>query len=345
MLDISNSKRALGWILGGMVGASALTWSLASAAAAAPGTVPIANACTRSAESLRTTCNLEALGNHSKAMATCVNLLGAQAVASCQAAALAKVREDRAACAEVQDAREDVCDLLGNAPYQPNFGKAFAANFVNPLNIGKTVRPNKFLSLVPGTRRVFEGIVTDESGEQVIERAEIEVTNKTKLIDGITCVVVEDQVFVDGDLKESTLDWLAQDKTGNVWYCGEAVQDLDQFDGDSPEEPELIVIDGSWKTARDGAKPGILMPAAPAVGKTFRQELLWGEAEDMATIISTTGTQSAPAGSCKGNCLVTKEFSALAPGITEIKYWAPGIGLIVVVKEQAGVREELIEAR
>jgi hypothetical protein len=36
-----------------------------------------------------------------------------------------------------------------------------------------------------------------------------------------------------------------------------------------------------------------------------------------------------PAATCTKTCLVTHDFSALEPGVTESKYYAPGIGLIL----------------
>ena len=75
----------------------------------------------------------------------------------------------------------------------------------------------------------------------------VQVLNSTKLIAGVTCIVVRDQVFEDGDLVEDTDDWFAQAKDGNVWYCGEEAKDFESFKGDEPRKPELVSIDGSFK--------------------------------------------------------------------------------------------------
>src|SRR5262249_22305531 len=131
---------------------------------------------------------------------------------------------------------------------------------------------------------------------------------------------------------------------GNVWYCGESTQSLATFAGDQPLEPELVEVEGSWKTGRDGAKAGIIMLALPAVGRTYRQELQWGDAEDAAEVLSISATEHAPAGACQGTCLETRDFSPLDAGSgQEHKFWAPGIGEIVAIDLDSGDREELIE--
>ena len=68
----------------------------------------------------------------------------------------------------------------------------------------------------PGKAFVFEG--KPEKGN---ERNGVVVTHETKVILGVTCVVVQDTVFVDGTVAEATLDWYAQDRQGNVCYLGE----------------------------------------------------------------------------------------------------------------------------
>jgi hypothetical protein len=40
---------------------------------------------------------------------------------------------------------------------------------------------------------------------------------------GVTTIVVRVTEWKNGILKEDSRDWYAQDKVGNVWYFGEAV--------------------------------------------------------------------------------------------------------------------------
>ena len=185
----------------------------------------------------------------------------------------------------------------------------------------------------------------DDEGEEITETITVRVTDKTKLIDGITCIVVNDLVIEGEDDTpiEDTDDWYAQDLAGNVWYCGEISENFELFDGDNPEEAELVDIDGSWKAGRDGAKAGILFPAIPQVGDIIRQEVAWGEAEDVIEILSLTGSESTGPASCLDNCLVTRDFTPLDPAANENKYYVPGIGFIVEINLENGERLELVE--
>ena len=172
---------------------------------------------------------------------------------------------------------------------------------------------------------------------------EVVVTSETKLIDGVTCVVVIDTASEEDVVVEITRDWYAQDLAGNVWYCGEIARNFEVFEGDDPETPELVDIDGSWKAGRDDSEPGILLPFSPQVGDVIRQEVSYGEAEDVIRIESLTETESSEAASCDGNCLMTADFTPLEPGVLENKFYAPGIGLIVEVNPEEGERVELVE--
>jgi hypothetical protein len=165
-----------------------------------------------------------------------------------------------------------------------------------------------------------------------------------KLIEGVTCVVVNDLVEEDDVSIEDTDDWYAQDLDSNVWYCGEIAKNFETIEGDLPDDPELVDIDGSWKAGRDGAKPGILMLADPKVGDVYRQEVLLGDAEDVAEVISTTGSAKIDVddASCDGDCLITRDFTQIEPGLNENKYYKPGVGLIIEV-DMEGNRVELVE--
>ena len=67
-----------------------------------------------------------------------------------------------------------------------------------------------------------------------------------------------------------------------------------------------------------------------------------GNAEDVAEAIDLTGSASVPAAACDGDCLVTLEYTQIEPGVYEHKYYAPGIGQILLV-DMEGNREELVD--
>ena len=170
----------------------------------------------------------------------------------------------------------------------------------------------------------------------------MEVTGDTKLIDGITCIVVIDTATEDGVVVETTDDWYAQDVDGNVWYCGEISENFEEFDGDETSDPELVDIDGSWKAGRDGAEPGMLLPFDPQVGDVFRQEFAQTDAEDAIEILAIDASEAAADGVCAGNCLMTRDFTPLEPDVEENKFYLPGTGLIVEVDLETGDRVELV---
>ena len=237
-------------------------------------------------------------------------------------------------CDDILEARLDLCESLEDATHDPECGEDFAVNFVDPLEIGLSIAPNPWFALVTNNRWVYEG-----DGETI----EVVVTGDTKLVDGVTCVVVIDTASEDDVVVEVTNDWYAQDLDGNVWYCGEISENFEEFDGDETDEPELVDIEGSWKAGRDGSEAGILLPFDPQPGDIFRQEFAQTDAEDAIEIMAIDATEAAPGGACNGNCLLTRDFTALEPGVAENKYYVPGIGLIVEIDLETGDRVELVE--
>jgi hypothetical protein len=176
---------------------------------------------------------------------------------------------------------------------------------------------HRFFPLEPGTRWVYTGV---EDGER--ETNVVLVTGERKEILGISATVVLDRVFVEGELKEKTFDWFAQDSRGNVWYLGEDTREF--------EDGKVVSTEGSWEAGVDGALPGIIMPAHPQVGQHYQQEFLEGEAEDEARVVARGLDITVPFGSFH-NCLRTVEFTRLEPGVKEAKFYCPGVGFVKAV--------------
>ncbi len=281
--------------------------------------------CTRTANVAALACQHEIQDDYWIAIGKCNNLSGDGARVQCNKDAKLALKDGEADCGAQRKARLDVCDAVGEAPYDPQINPAM---FVDPAQIGSSVAPNPYLPLVPGQKRVYR----EKDGPETIT---VTVTGATREILGVKCAVVRDVVMEDGMVIEDTTDWFAQDIYGNVWYFGEIVQDF--------ENGLLVSIDGTWTVGVDGAKAGIVMKAAPAVGETYRQEFALGNAEDMAEVLSLTTSAAVPATSCNGNCLVTRDFTPIAPGVDEHKYYQPGVGLILEVDPETGKRVELLE--
>lgn len=253
----------------------------------------------------------------------CINISDSSARKECYQQAKLEEKESSQLCKEQYEARQGICDSLGESRYDPEINPD---DFVDPLTIGDTTAINPFLPLVSGFTRVYQ------AGEETVT---VTVTNETIEILGVKCIVVRDTVEEDGELIEDTVDWFAQDIYGNVWYFGEIAKNY--------EEGMLSDLDGSWEAGKDGAKAGIVMKGVHNVGDVYRQEWALAEAEDMGEILDTAASESSPAASCVGSCLLTHDFTPLEPEVSERKYYAPGIGVIVAFDtEDPDDREELI---
>ena len=189
------------------------------------------------------------------------------------------------------------------------------APHISPADFTTTI-DNEYFPLKPGTTFTYRGKTKDATEGDVVT-----VTSDTKKIMGVECVVVDDRVTEDGKLTEQTYDWYAQDNKGNVWYFGE---DSKEYDNGK------VNTEGSWEAGKNGAKPGIIMPANPKVGQSYRQEYYKGVAEDMARPLKLDGSATVPYGSFD-HVLVTYEWTPLEPNVAEQKYYAPGVGNVLEV--------------
>ncbi|MBL8252930.1 MAG: hypothetical protein JNJ76_04930 [Candidatus Competibacter sp.] len=290
--------------------------------------------CSQTADLLYRACGYELQDDFSVASAKCINVSDPEKQAQCFADAKTANREGRQLCREQLAGRRDACEALGESRYDPDIDPTQFDDPKNPTN------PNSYFPLKVANRWEYSG------GK---EFNTVEVLDETKLIDGVACVVVRDQVFKNGELVENTDDWFVTAKDGNVWYFGEEVKDFESFDGDDPRKPELVSIDGSFKAGRDGDKPGIIFLASPTPGEVYLEEFSLGNAEDATEVLSTTykfggnfeldqfvPQQLAQRFCSSGDCVVTKNYSLLEPGIFARKYYARGIGFFLEVKPDSG---------
>ena len=264
-------------------------------------------------------CRAGTKSDNALALGKCANLPDRTAARACRRQAKADSKDALETCEEQRHLRQAACARLGAAPYDPAIDPA---NFVAAID-------NPFFPLMPGTTFVYEGQTADG-----FEHVEFAVTHDTKVILGVTCVEVHDTSRIDGELREDTRDWFAQDRDGNVWYFGENTTLV--ADG------LPVDLSGSWTAGVDGARPGIIMKAHPAIGDFYRQEFLLGEAEDLAEVKSLTDTAMVPYGSFD-HCLETEESSSLAPGDVEHKFYAVGVGNLLTIDLETGERSELVQ--
>jgi hypothetical protein len=146
------------------------------------------------------------------------------------------------------------------------------------------------------------------------------VSGRTKRILGVPNTVVVDKLYVNGRLEEIAHDWYTQDRQGNVWYFGETIKEYDPHGKQIPAQ-------GAWEAGDDGARPGIVMPAHPKVGMTFRPEYYKGTAEERYRILDLSAKVKTPYRSFS-DVLVVSEQSRLEPGVEGLKFHARGFGQI-----------------
>ena len=150
------------------------------------------------------------------------------------------------------------------------------------------------------------------------------VTDLTKMIGGVRTVVGYDRDF-DGDaLGESELIFLAQDNAGNVWHLGEYAE--------SYEQGELAGAKGWLAGFLEGAKPGIIMKGDPTKGSDSYSEgyapapLYWADEAQLYK----AGERTCVRLQCYEDVLVFREFEQRFPGVSQLKYYARGVGNIKV---------------
>jgi uncharacterized membrane protein YkoI len=193
---------------------------------------------------------------------------------------------------------------------EPSFADTFAEAEAAWSSTGR----NPFFVLEPGWQLVLEG---EEDGETA--RLTITVLDQTRTVAGVETRVVEEREEQDGELVEVSRNFMAISRlTGAVGYFGEEV--------DLYEDGRVVKHEGAWLAGEAGARFGLLLPGAPAVGARFYQEVAPGAALDRAEILGLTDTLVTPAGRFEG-CLRVRESSALEKG-SEVKLHAPGIGLV-----------------
>jgi hypothetical protein len=158
----------------------------------------------------------------------------------------------------------------------------------------------------------------------------ITVTRETELVDGVRCRVVEEREWEDGRLIEVSRNFFAiHPRTRDVYYFGE---DVDMYHGG-----KIVSHDGAWRSGRNGARFGLMMPGAPRKGQAFYQEVAPKVAMDQevapkvamdrARLVATNFTVATPAGRF-AKCLRFEETTPLEPKAREFKVYAPGIGLV-----------------
>lgn len=182
----------------------------------------------------------------------------------------------------------------------------FATTGVNPF----------WIPLEVGHVMEFEG---EEDGEEI--GVTITVLDETYVVDGVETRIIEEYETADGEVTEISRNYVALcTETGSIFYFGEHV--------DIYEDGEIVSHDGEWLAGIDGAEAGILMPGAVLIGSRYMQEVAPEVALDRAEHVAMGVDVETEAGTFT-NCLRVDETTPLEPGDISIKFYAPGVGLVV----------------
>jgi len=183
------------------------------------------------------------------------------------------------------------------------------------------------MHLVPGNNWDYES--TTAAG---LERTRVEVLLDERTFPEVAATTVETSVMLaDVPLRDST-DWFAEDNTGAVWQFGKDACDY--------QNGECVSNAGSWEWSGGDARPGIVLPANPEVGKTPHYQVYWKDhVEDVGEVIAVGESVSVPGGDFK-NCVKIRQTSNLDSTIEQIKYYCPIVGLTLI--EDGDVRVELM---
>ena len=179
-----------------------------------------------------------------------------------------------------------------------------------PTNEGFSLNStNPYFPMDVGSEWVLEG------GD---ERVIVTVLDETETVAGVTTRVIEEREFEDGELTEVSRNFFAQASDGTVCYFGE---DVDNY-----EDGEVVSHESEWRADAPESRPGIIMPADPRPGVSFRMEVA-PDAADEGEIVEVGSSTEVPAGVFEDTVRLV-ESNPLEDEEGE-KVYARGIGMIV----------------
>ena len=174
---------------------------------------------------------------------------------------------------------------------------------------------NPFFILEPNYQLVLSG---GDAGD--VAQVMITVLNETRDVNGTETRVVEERETLGGELAEISRNFFAIcEETNSVFYFGEEVDDY--------ENGILIAHEGAWLAGEGANKAGVIMPGTILLGARYYQEIAPNVALDRAEIVDMGEIIQTPSGDFT-DTLITRETNPLEPDVSELKYYATGIGLI-----------------
>lgn len=215
--------------------------------------------------------------------------------------------EDLVDCEDADEEDEDDGVSIPVAP--ANFAESRAACTF------ETTGSNAHFPLEVGANASFLG--EDEDGDPSV--ITVEVTDQTRVIDGVTTRLVTERETVEGDIEEVSRRYYAVCKeTGTVYIFGEEV---DAYDDEELDEQT------AWFAGVDGMAAGVAMPGTVALGTSFFEEIQDGVGVERAEIVAVDETVTTSAGTFTGAIKVAETESDESG--TVFKWYAPGVGLVL----------------
>jgi len=198
-----------------------------------------------------------------------------------------------------------------------NYKKFDPKNFGDPIG-----GQNSWYPLVPGTQTLRDGSI-NRGSRKLHHQLRVTVTDVTKTVNGVKTVAVLDQDIDSGQIGEASLDYLAQDKFGNVWYLGSYTEIY--------EGGQFVNAVDAWLTPKKGARPGIWIMADPKEGMKYVEA--HNSRETIRAEVSKVGEKKCVDYDCFKSLVILEDG-------TEFKYFGPGVGHIATEPNYSGGEQE-----
>jgi hypothetical protein len=198
---------------------------------------------------------------------------------------------------------------------KPTSVKFDPANFVDPTTSTNPYHPTR-----PGIVWVRSG--TTEVGSRKVPHTVIStMTDVIRMIDGVPCVAMLDQSTDSGQVSQIGFDYFALDKDGNLWIMGGYTEDY--------QGGQYTNVDSVSLGTASGGVPGILMPGVikASTPRWFIGTSGPKEKPSVAEPVAVGLDQTVKFGRFH-NVVAIREGNIGAID-NEIKYYAPGVGVIL----------------
>lgn len=192
-----------------------------------------------------------------------------------------------------------------------------ASEALDPADFSTRIT-NWFFPLSSVRTTEFAGTSHDTGGEIIKTWTVKRRLERTDTVAGIAVAILEVKEYHDGELVEYSEDYFAQHRGGSVWSFGERVRDY--------EDGRVVGRDGQWLAGEGKTKPGLYMPASPAVGQEFEQVRASGVDADRSKVVQLDVEVTVPAGKFTG-CMKTEDVAPL-DRMTDFKFYCPWVGLV-----------------